>query len=205
MKFHDIEQNTDEWFDLRAGKITSSAVAKVMAYFGVKWGDPAKEYAQHLALERFTGKRIEKVSYRSKAMQRGHDLEPIARGLYEMDQMVSVTNGGFFDDGKTGDSPDGLVGKTGGVEIKSVEISAHWKRIKRGGIDTAYQHQVDFHILKTEREWFDFISFCPDFPEDMQLYIHRVHKDENRLLKMRIRLAQFEELIEENILLLKNK
>jgi len=31
MIFHDIEQNTDEWLDLRTGKLTGSGCSKIMA------------------------------------------------------------------------------------------------------------------------------------------------------------------------------
>ena len=85
--YHDIDQNTDAWLEMRAGKITSSKMATVMAHFGKDFGDPAKVYAQDVAIERFTGKRIERDSYKSAAMQRGHELEPIARDLYERDSM----------------------------------------------------------------------------------------------------------------------
>lgn len=203
MNHHDIEQNTEAWFDLRAGKVTSSKMAVIMAYFGKGFGEPAKKYAQLIALERHTGVKIESSSYQSRAMKNGHINEPLARDMYEKEMMVSVKRGGFFEDGKRGDSPDGLVGTAGTVEIKAVEQAAHWEVITKGGYDSAYQWQIQNHIWVPGREWCDFVSLCLDFPPEKQLYIFRVKRDENMILKMKIRLAQFEELVEENLQLLK--
>ncbi len=33
-EFHDIEQNSDTWFDMRGGKLTSSNLGKIMANYG---------------------------------------------------------------------------------------------------------------------------------------------------------------------------
>ena len=56
--FIDIDQNSDEWFDLRAGKLTGSAVSKVMANYGKAFGNPAHDLAAQIALEQITGKPI---------------------------------------------------------------------------------------------------------------------------------------------------
>jgi hypothetical protein len=118
MTFIDIDQNTDEWLILRCGKVTGSGVAKVMANDGAAFGQPAKDYAVQIALERLTG--IPQGSNYSNAhMERGHEEEPLARVAYEDEFFCDVDNGGFFDCGDTGCSPDGLVGENGLIEIKS--------------------------------------------------------------------------------------
>ena len=53
---HNIDQNTDDWLDLRAGHLTGSNIAKVMANYGKAFGDPAKKLAVDIALEQITGK-----------------------------------------------------------------------------------------------------------------------------------------------------
>lgn len=199
MNFHDVQQNSEEWFQLRSGKITSSKMAVIMAHFGKDFGEPAKAYAQEIALERFSGKRIEKDNYMSYAMKRGQELEPIACELYEFENLVLVKNGGFFEDGIRGDSPDGLIGGEGVIEIKSVENKAHWKLIKKGGYDTSYKWQIQNHIWVTGRKWCDFVSYCPEFPQDKQLYTFRVEPNDEMIMQMDIRLVQFEELVEKNM------
>ena len=82
MAFINCEQNTDEWFELRLGKVTGSSIAKIMANYGKAFGNPAKDLAVDLAVEQLTGKRKEN-NYSNSHMARGHEEEPIARALYE--------------------------------------------------------------------------------------------------------------------------
>ena len=55
MIFHDIVQNSDEWFELRKGKVTTSNLGLIMANYGKAFGEPAKKYAFRLAKEQVTG------------------------------------------------------------------------------------------------------------------------------------------------------
>lgn len=175
MIWHDVEQNTDEWSALRLGKATASQFGIIMANEDKAFGDPAKRYALQLALELVTGKKAD-FSFSNEHTERGHEQEPIARMLYESEYFTEVTNGGFFDCGDHGDSPDGLVGSDGGVEIKSVIASVHWANIRRGSFDPAYRWQLVGHLDCTGRAWFDSISYCGDFPEDKQLFVHRLKR-----------------------------
>ena len=245
MIFHDVDQNTDEWLDLRTGKLTGSNISKVMAspnnykvlliekdvcqvantrtkkllkkrysgellahnaMVGMKkkdttkaFGEPAKKLAVSIAIEQLTGKRSTNDSYSNAQMQRGHDQEPIARMLYENEYFVDVRNGGFFDCGDCGCSPDGLVGVGGRVEIKSVLSDVHYANIKRGSLDPAYSWQHYFNLLKTEGEWIDFVSYCADFPEESRLYVHRVEREEcqEKFDMINQRSEQFFELVNE--------
>lgn len=95
--FHAVRQNSDEWFMLRLGKVTSSNFACIMANNGKAFGEPAKRYAQKVALERVTRKR-EDESYSNAFMERGTELEPFARTLYSQETMNDVDNGGFFEE-----------------------------------------------------------------------------------------------------------
>ena len=104
--FHDVEQNTDEWLDMRIGKLTGSGCSKIMANYGKAFGEPAKKAAVQVAVEQLTGKRSISSCYSNEHMERGHEQEPIARALYEDKYFIDVTNGGFFDCGNTGCSPD---------------------------------------------------------------------------------------------------
>lgn len=173
--FIDIDQNSDEWFELRAGKLTSSKLSTIMANYGKAFGDPAKKYAVNIAIEQITGKPIAS-SYQNDHMVRGHEQEPIARMLYEDMTFCDVDNGGFFESGFIGCSPDGLVGSDGLIEIKSVIAPVHFATIKRGGVDPAYRWQCIGNLKFTGRDWIDFVSYCADFPEDRQLFTHRLHK-----------------------------
>lgn len=178
-EFHDVQQNTDEWQALRLGKATASNFGCFMANQGGAFGEPAKKYALQIALERLTGKKAD-YSFTNEHMERGHELEPVARMLYEDEHFCEVKNGGFFDCGQYGDSPDGLIGDDGVIEVKSVTAPVHYATIQRGSFDPAYRWQLVGHLDCTGRDWVDFISYCPEFPEESRLVVHRLHRDECR-------------------------
>ena len=242
--FHDIEQNTDSWLDLRSGKVTGSAISKIMAAprdliivlvskgsyaiadmktkklfakrytnkvdadnalinlkksdLSKSFGEPAKQLAIDIALAQVTGK-AQDNNYSNEHMERGHEQEPIARQRYEEGYFCDVLNGGFFDNGFTGCSPDGLVGEDGVIEIKSVIPSVQYKTVKRGTFDPAYRWQLIFNLRETGRSWIDYISFCMDFPENKKLFVQRINKSEliKEFEQIDLRLIEFKSLVDE--------
>lgn len=171
-----------------------------MANYGKAFGDPAKKYALQIALERLTGKKAE-YGFSNEHMERGHEQEPIALMLYAREHFADVDGGGFFDCGEYGDSPDGRIGNSGLVEVKSVIASTHYENILRGNYDPAYKWQLVGHLDCTGRDWVDFISYCSDFPEDGQLCVYRLHKEqcENELTMLRDRRSEFLELVKKTM------
>ena len=194
----DVEQNSEDWDLLRVGKITSSALSKVMANYGKAFGEPAKKYAIQIALERITGE-AQGDNYSNGHMERGHEQEPLARKAYEDEFFCDVSNGGFFDCGSEGCSPDGLVYEDGVIEIKSVIPSVHYQNVKRANIDPSYKWQFYFNLRKTERKWIDFVSYCHDYPKGKKLFVHRLYADDlvEVFDKMDARLKEFEILVSE--------
>lgn len=194
--WHDVEQNSDEWFLLRAGKVTASSLNKVMANFGKAFGEPAKKYAVDIAVQQLTGS-TSGGGYTNDHMARGHEEEPLAIMAYEAEYFCTVGNGGFYDNGDTGTSPDGNVYEDGLIEVKSAIPSVHYDRIKKQSYDSAYKWQLVGHLKFTGRDWVDFISYCSSFPEDKKLYTHRSDpdnfKDEFQMVDER--LDEFKELI----------
>jgi hypothetical protein len=196
-EFHDVEQNSDEWFELRAGRLTSSKLGTVMAKYGQAFGEPAKKYAVNIAIEQITGNPIAST-YSNEHMERGHEQEPVARMLYEEETFSDVTNVGFFGSDFIGCSPDGMVGDNGVIEIKSVIGSVHFANIKRQNVDPAYKWQCVGNLKFTGREWIDFISYCADFPEDKQLFVKRLHASEltEEFQMLDTRIDEFKLLVE---------
>lgn len=200
MIFYDVEQNTDAWMDLRVGKATASSFSCFMANDGKGFGDPAKRYALQIALERTTGNKAE-FSFINEHMERGHEQEPIARMMYEEENFIDVTNGGFFDCGDYGDSPDGLVGGNGVLEIKSVIATTHYATMLRGSFDPSYRWQLIGHLDCTGRDWVDFASYCSDFPAGKQLIVYRLSRDDykDELLRLNARREEFFALVNETL------
>lgn len=198
MIFHDVQQNTDEWQALRLGKATASNFACFMANEGKAFGDPAKRYALQIALEQITGIKSEH-SYSNDHMERGHEQEPIAKMLYEKEYFCDVLNGGFFCHGTHGDSPDGLIGNDGVLEIKSVIASTHYANLTRQSFDPAYRWQLIGHLDCTGRKWVDFVSYCAEFPINKQLIVYRLIRDEcqDELVRLQSRRNDFFNLVQE--------
>ncbi len=209
MKFHNVEQNTDEWLDLRIGKIGGSTIGKIMANYGKAFGDPAKREAIKIALEKITGRRDEnrENKFKNKHIDRGHEQEPIARMKYQDMTFCNVTNGGFFDASEyIGVSTDGFVDKDGEVEIKCTIGSTYFQTVKRGAFDPKYEWQLKFNLKSTEMEWIDYIEYCSEFPDEKQLFIDRIYAKDctNEFEMIDERMGQFIELVEQNIEVIKN-
>lgn len=198
LDYIEVEQNTDEWYALRAGKLTSSKLGVIMANYGKAFGEPAKKYAVSIAIEQITGKPIES-NYTNDHMQRGHEQEPIARMLYEEEMFCEVSNGGFFAGDFVGCSPDGLVYEPGVIEIKSVISNVHYANIKRQSVDPAYKWQCIGNLLFTGRQWLDFVSYCADFPQGKNLYVYRLHASNlaNEFEMINDRICQFKKLVDD--------
>tara|TARA_R110000850_G_scaffold275671_1_gene415319 strand:+ start:577 stop:1215 length:639 start_codon:yes stop_codon:yes gene_type:complete len=197
--FIDVEQNSDEWFALRSGRLTSSKLGVVMANYGKAFGEPAKKYAVNIAIEQITGEPIPS-SFTNAHMERGHEQEPMARALYEELTFSDVTNGGFFDCGFIGCSPDGMVGHDGAIEIKSVIASVQFANVKRGKVDPAYYWQCVGNLKFTGRKWLDFVSYSAEFPIDRQLFVYRIHAADlaDEFENIDLRVCEFKKLVEQS-------
>ena len=134
----------------------------------------------------------------SKFMQRGSELEDEAISWYEMDQNVDVNRGGFVtnDDGTVGGSPDGLIGDSGGLEIKSLEAKNHviaMSNMKPFLSDHRIQVQVNLWI--TCRDWWDVLLFHPC--SKMDSIIVRVYRDEKVIGFIESALDKFYSILNE--------
>lgn len=189
---HDVEQRSPEWFALRTGLVTASKVADVMAV--TKSGPSAmrKNYLADIVAEKLTGERREGFS--NAAMQWGTDMEPQARAAYAFLHDADVVEVGFVthdDVPGLGASPDGLVGDDGMVEIKCPNTATHIDTLLTGKIDRKYVLQMQTQMACTGRAWCDFVSFDPRLPAAMQLFVHRVQRDEKMIAEIEAAVTEF--------------
>jgi len=201
MIFHDVVQNSEEWFSLRLGKPTTSKFGIFMANYGKAFGDPAIKYAFRLAKEQITGVKDDEEQYTNKHMESGHIWEPVAKSEYEEKTFYTVENGGFCQHKKynVGGSPDGLINVfNGGIEIKSVIDFTQRTNIKRDSFDPAYKWQLLGNMWLCDLDWIDFVSYGYNYTESKKLFIHRLKKEdyETEIAMIEPRLEQFLELIE---------
>lgn len=178
----DLEQRSDEWFRYKAGKISASRMDAVVAAHNTA---SYQNYLWELVVETITGE-ITPPSFRSDDTDRGNELEDDARGVYEVATGSLITTVGFIDHPTIpmcGCSPDGLVGDNGGVEIKSPKIAHHAKTVLEGFIKPGYRRQIQWNIDTTQREWWDYVSYCPGLVGH-EKHIIRVYRDEKMIAEL---------------------
>ena len=187
-----IEQRTEAWHQQRLGRVTASRVADVIAKTKTGASASRDNYATQLVLERLTNKQAE--FYSNAAMQWGTETEPMARQAYELKRGVFVDEVGFIDHPTIemrGASPDGLVGKNGLVEIKCPESKTHMEYLLSGKAPAKYIPQMMWQMACTGREWCDFVSFDPRFPENLQILVVKVEYDPTYVKMLELEITQF--------------
>ena len=188
MQILTAEQRSPEWYAARLGKATGSRFSDVLA--GGK-GLTRKAYAVQLALEIVTGKQAE--AFTSVDMQTGTEREPIARALYEAYSGNFVDEVGFcvHDTMPCGVSPDGLIDSDGGLVIKCPKAKTHAEYLAIKAEPSAYTAQIQGCMWVTGRAWWDFVSYHPDFPENAQLIVRRIERDQAYIDKLAATVQSF--------------
>jgi putative phage-type endonuclease len=186
-----MEQRTEEWFAARLGKVTASRVADVLAK--IKSGESAsrKNYKMELVVQRLTNKVGE--SFTNAAMEWGTEQEPFARMAYEAHTGTFVKEEGFVDHPTIegfGCSPDGIVGE-GLIEIKCPNTATHIETVLENKAPSKYIPQMQCQMACTGAKWCDFVSFDPRVPDDLQLFVVRVERDQEYIDAMEVEVKQF--------------
>jgi putative phage-type endonuclease len=199
-----MEQRTEEWFAARLGKVTASKVADVLAKTKTGVSASRANYLSDLVVERLTGQQAE--FYQNDAMQWGTDTEPQARMAYEAHKNVLVDEEGFIDHpsiANFGCSPDGLVGADGLIEIKCPNSKTHIDTLLSGKAPSKYIPQMQSQMAVTGRQYCDFVSFDPRLPEDLQLFVIRVDRDNEYIANLEEEVVVFLNEVEETVTKLK--
>lgn len=190
MKYHDVEQGSDDWFRMRLGIPTASNFDKIMTPKKMELSKSADTLIAELIAEKISEILPERAeTYSSRAMEWGKQTEEEARRFYCMDQNVTTTNGGFCttDDGRIGCSPDSLVNGDGCLELKCPQPKTHVQYLLDGVLPDEYKPQVHGHLIVTGRKYCDFVSYALNFPP----LIIRVTPDEYTLKLSQVIYEQF--------------
>lgn len=155
----DCEQGSEEWFQNRLGRITGTRFKALMA------GESTATFKDLITT--LTGEILSREieeTYSNAIMERGKELEPIARKEYETIFGTEVKQYGFVlpDEDKfyhdyVGVSPDGYK-----LEIKCPLIKAHLGYIERGVLPNEYKWQVQGQLFVTGWDYIDFMSYYPN-------------------------------------------
>jgi hypothetical protein len=196
-----IEQYSNEWFGARLGKITSSTIWHLIVEPQTKKeGDlskTTKDYLMTKIAERLTG--VQR-SHDSAATTHGIQLENEALEYYANKTGNVVGEAGYIEmiAGLYGGTPDGFVNDDGLIQVK-----CPWNYVNHlnyGVINDVevfkkkyreYYWQCQSDMLVSNREFCDFVSYCPDMPEKHKMSILRLpaNLDDMQLLVSRLDLA----------------
>lgn len=194
-----IEQYSQEWFNQRLGKITSSTIWNLMVEPKEKTKKDAgdlssttKEYLMGKLAERLTGVQRE---FKSDATVHGLELENEALSHYTLVTGKLVFEAGYIEavNGLYGGTPDAFTEDNGIVQVKCPYNYVN--HIHYGLIDgqdffkskyREYYWQCQSDMLVAGKEYCDFVSYCPDMPKELKLFVFRIEPnldDMNMLLK----------------------
>jgi hypothetical protein len=189
VKTYHFDQGTPEWYAARLGIPTASEFSRIITAAKGDISKSAPKYAHQLVAETLLGRPIEKPTVNSWAMQRGKELEPLARAAYAEAHKVTVDQVGFVttDCGRIGCSPDGLVrGIRRGLEIKCVLDDSH-VGIWADGPGDDYKQQIQGSMAIAELDEWDLWAWHPELPP----VLIRTTRDEPYITKMRGALTEF--------------
>ena len=183
-----MDQRSVEWIEARLGHATGSRASDMLAG---KDTQARKGYITQLVTERLTG--MSQDFYTNADMQRGIEVEPVARAAYQASHEL-VDEVGFIKHPTIlwfGASPDGLVGSDGLVEIKCPRSTTHLEYIQAKKPPQKYVPQMLAQLSCTGRKWVDFVSFDNRFPEHLQLFVVRFQPSAEELEKFESKVKEF--------------
>lgn len=194
MKIIDAPQGSPEWFAARAGRVTASRLSAVMSKG--RSGAPSATraaYMGELIAETLTGQPA--TAFQGNAdTERGQELEPDARAIYELRRGVMVSTVGLVIHPRierSGASPDGLVDEDGLLEIKCPRTHTHLEYLLGQEPPSAYIPQMAWQCACTGRAWVDFASYCPAMPDDLKLFVARYTPSMTYLKELEAAVAEF--------------
>lgn len=187
----DCEQGTEEWLTARLGIPTATGIENIVTPTGKKSSSQIK-YMSELIEESILG--LQDSGYKSAFMERGNQLEPLARSAYEFltGNAVKQVGGVYLNEKKElMVSPDGLIPELKkGLEIKCPKMSTHIQYIINGGVPSEYIIQVQANLWVTGYETWDFVSYCPEY-QKQPLYIFTAHRDQALMTAFNKLIPQF--------------
>ena len=187
----DCEQGSEEWLQARLGIPTATGFENIVTATGKKSSAQIK-YMAELIEESIIG--LQDESFKSRFMERGNQLEPLARSAYEFITGNAVTQvaGVYLDENKeVMVSPDGLIPELKkGLEIKCPKMSTHIRYLLEGGVPSEYIIQVQANLWVTGYDTWDFVSYCPEY-QKQPLYIFTAHRDQALMTAFNKLIPQF--------------
>lgn len=193
----DVEQGSQEWINMRLGLITCSQIDAIRVD-----GVGAQDYVNALAYERITGE-SSSIFGGNQWTERGHELEPIARELYEKKTGLTVEEVAFIKNKGFGYSPDGITSEVvgeklhyrGAIEIKAKQPAEQIKILRSNEIPKKHLDQLHGGMLCADLAWIDFVSYCSNLP----IFIKRVYRKDcqEQLDKLDLLIVKYNQQVDQ--------
>lgn len=179
MKFHEVEQYSDEWWKVRLGIPTASNFHLFITPTGKPTTPDNKErrkYLYRLVAERILEEPMPPRFEGNEYTERGKNMEEEAAKAFLPGRMLRP--GGFMtaDDGRYGCSMDRLIGADSAVEIKAPAAWTHIQYVVEGPGDR-YKPQVQGQLMVSDFNCIHFWSWHPRFAP-----VHIVTKRDERYI-----------------------
>jgi hypothetical protein len=160
-------QRSEQWYEARRGLPTCSRFDQILT---AAKGEPSKSQETlicALIAESILPPQEGVIRPMSADIEHGIITEAEARCAFELEFAPEpVTEVGFVvhASGLYGGSPDGLVGESGGVEIKCPKAETHIGYFRAGVLPNEYKAQVHGYMAVTGRNWWSFFSYFRGLP-----------------------------------------
>lgn len=162
MKILKLEQNTEEWFDTRKGKITGSKLKNIV---------PLRGTAKKIGFYELLADRLatSETGEPEDARERGHRLEPEAIKLFSEQTGKEVESVGMCISDSNPNialSPDGLIKNDGkyteAVEVKCISSALHLQALIEKKVSTDFNAQkLQYFIVNEELKTLYFVYYDP--------------------------------------------
>lgn len=181
-------QGTPAWDAARKGRLTASAIGKILAGKGTKG---RHQYMLDLCMD-LEG--IENFADSAEWFEKGRMYEGHARGWYNWER-EKVTETGFVlhdEYNWLGCSPDGLVGDDGCIEIKFREFLHTYHAANIKNTPRLYESQMQTVMWVCNRKWCDYVNYWrDDANQKEQGHIRRIYRDEGRIRELETAALNF--------------
>jgi YqaJ-like viral recombinase domain len=181
----DAEQQTPQWFEFRRGTPSASKFQCLLAKSADKKG--RRTYLYDLAGEIITERVTE--GYTNDHMERGNIDETEARDWYAFTTGAKLERVGCIKSAFLGAcvSPDSLIGKEGGLEIKTRLPRLQMELVEDGQLPNEHKAQIQGAMWILGRPWWDFLSYS----KGMKPFRLRVLRDDAYIAALAVEVKQF--------------